>query len=268
MLLQEPANSPYDLQFQLLGFPIRVSWSFWLGSFVFGFYVCQGMEAQLGDAGPGLLALYALWMACVLVSITIHELGHALAFRQYGIQSSIVLYHFGGLAIPQSSIGGARSYGQLGPREELWIALAGPLAQLVSAVIVIGGLMIAGYHVPEFAWWPLSLLAEPLGISGGKPLYLDSAGLFVIATFYMLPSVLWAILNLVPVWPLDGGRISRSLVLLGGGNTSQALLISLIVGGAMAVYGFTNGQMFLGILFLSLAITNYQMLQQSGSWRF
>ena len=98
--------------------------------------------------------------------------------------------------------------------------------------------------------------------STGNPI--DSAGLFAMVSFYIFPSVVWALLNLIPVWPLDGGRIARSLVLMGGGDSSQALWISLVAAGGMAVYGFRTGNTFMGILFLSLAITNFQMLQHSG----
>lgn len=267
MLLQAPAESPYDVQFKLFGFPIRISWTFWLGSMVFGFNLVQLMDGVLAELSPGLAALYALWMFCLLVSITVHELGHALAFRQFGIESSIVLYHFGGLAIPRDSFGSGGSVSRLNAKQDMWIAFAGPLAQFGSAVVIIAVVLFAGYRVPAFGLWPLSLAAErvPRLTEGAR---LDSAGLIAMTTFYIWPSVAWAILNLVPVWPLDGGRISRSLVVIGGGNTYQALWISLVVGGLMALYGFRSGQTFMGILFLSLALGNYQMLQQRGDWRY
>lgn len=53
----------------------------------------------------------------------------------------------------------------------------------------------------------------------------------------------------------------RSLVMMGGGQTDTWLWISMIVGGACTAYGFSSQNMFLGILFLSLAVGNYQMLQ-------
>ncbi len=265
MLLQEPAESPYDLRFQLFGFPIRVSWSFWVGGLVFGFGLVQIMEQILGEFGPGLGALYVLWLLCLLVSILIHELGHSLAFRQYGIESSIVLYHFGGLAIPRHSFDGGRSYSQLSSGQELWIALAGPLLQILSAAVLIALLKWGDYHVLAFALMPAGLDRVPGMLEGNR---VDSAGLTAMLTFYIWPSVVWGLLNLIPVWPLDGGRITRSLVLIGGGNTNQSLWISLITAGLMAAYGFSNGQTFMAILFLSLAITNFQMLQQRGDWRY
>ena len=73
-------------------------------------------------------------------------------------------------------------------------------------------------------------------------------GLFALVAFYIFPSVLWALMNLVPVWPLDGGHIMRSIVQLRGGNMIQALWISVIAAGLMAAYGFANGQQYMGYL--------------------
>ncbi len=267
MLLQEPGESQYDLRFQLFGFSIRISWSFWIGAFVFGFYLVQLLDRGLGEAGPGIAALYLLWALCLLVSVLIHELGHALAFRQFGIESSIVLYHFGGLAIPRDSWGRGGSYSQLTAKQDMWIAFAGPLAQLLSAALLVALIKAAGYSVSAFGLSPLNHIAQlvPSLLEGNG---MDSAGLLAMTIFYIWPSIVWGLLNLIPVWPLDGGRIMKSLVLISGGNTSQSLWISLIAAALMSVYGWSNGQMFMGILFLSLAITNFQMLQQSGGWRY
>ena len=265
MLLQEPAESPYDIRFQLLGFPIRVAWTFWLGTLVFGYGLVDFFDRNLGPESPGRLILLLLWAAAVFLSILIHELGHAIAFRQFGVNSSIVLYHFGGLAIPTSSFVPGRGFARLSERQDLWIAAAGPLFQLVSAALVIGLLKGTGHEVFAFALMPAGLDRVP-GMLEGDPL--SNPMLLSLATFYIWPSVVWALLNLIPVWPLDGGRITRSLVVMGGGNIEQALWISLIAAGAMALYGFREQQLFMGILFASLAIGNYQAIQGGMRPRF
>jgi len=264
MLLQEPAESPYDIRFSFLGFPVRISWTFWLGAVVFGYGLVDSFDWALGMASPGRAPLLLLWGLCMLVSILIHELGHALAFRRYGIHASIVLYHFGGLAIPVGASLPGRSLVRLGQREDLLIALAGPVAQLASAAAVVGVMKMVGYQLLVFSWMPAGLNRIP-GMLEGAPI--DSAGLLAMVSFYIFPSVLWALLNLIPVWPLDGGRIMRSILLMSGGDTQQSLWLSVIVAGAMAAYGFSGGQTFLGILFLMLAINNFQSLQHSGGWR-
>ncbi len=262
MLLQEPPETQYDLRFNFLGFPVRVSWTFWLGAIVIGHGFAQGIDLSNQGLSPGIGPLLLLWTLCVLVSILIHELGHALAFRQFGIQSSIVLYHFGGLAIPIGSLRPGVSANRLSEKQDLWVTAAGPLAQLISAAVVIAVVKILGYSVP---FLPLGVSALP-GLSEGKQI--DSFGLLVLLIFYLYPSIFWAVLNLMPVWPLDGGRITRSLVLLSGGTTSQALWISIIAASGLAWYAFSRGGFpIMGIFFLMFAISNYQMLQQSGGWR-
>ena len=268
MLLQEPPETAYDLRFNLLGFPVRVSWTFWLGAIVFGHGFAQlldGLAAFAGLPSPGIGPLLLLWTLCLLVSILIHELGHALAFRQFGIQSSIVLYHFGGLAIPIGSFRGA-SINRLSEKQDLWVTAAGPLLQLLSAGAVIALVKLAGYRVTAFAFMPAGLDRVPGMLQGGD-LLTESFGLEALVFFYVFPSVVWALLNLMPVWPLDGGRIARSIVLLSGGTTSQALWISIIAASGLALYAFRGGQSIMGIFFLMFAFSNYQMLQQSGGWR-
>jgi Zn-dependent protease len=264
MLLQEPTQSPYDLRFQLMGFPVRISWTFWLMGVVFGYSLVQALDMAFQMASPGIMPLLILWTLCLLVSILIHELGHALAYRQNGMNASIVLYHFGGLAIPTSSFSPGRSSGRLSPQQGIWISFAGPLAQLASAAVVVAAVKAAGYKLSVFEWMPGPFEKIPGVLEGAQ---IDSPGLFALVTFYIFPSVLWALMNLVPVWPLDGGHIMRSIVQMQGGNLSQALWISVIASGLMAAYGFSNGQQYMGVLFLVLGISNFQALQQTGGWR-
>ena len=88
--------------------------------------------------------LLLLWISAIFISVVVHELGHALCFRYYRINSHIVLYHFGGLAIPDSYQ--AVGYGsQLKPGQQVAISAAGPAAQLALAFIVILIVRLAGY---------------------------------------------------------------------------------------------------------------------------
>ncbi|MCO8122844.1 site-2 protease family protein [Stieleria sp. TO1_6] len=260
MLLAEPPETEYDLRFTLLGFPIRVAWTFWLGAVVFGHSLCQAFANQNLGIGPLLIA----WTMCLLVSILIHEIGHALAFRLYGIQSSIVLYHFGGLAIPTSTYTPGRSITRIGEKEQLVIAFAGPALQLLSALVLILAVRFSGYQVAIFEWMPANLNRIPW-VTEGKAI--DSHGLLALVSFYVFPSVVWALLNLVPVWPLDGGRIARSLVVMNGGTIAHSLWISVFCSAALAFYAFTHGQPMMAIFFGMFAFSSYQMLApMNNSW--
>ncbi|MEM8665971.1 MAG: site-2 protease family protein [Planctomycetota bacterium] len=267
MLLQEPGHSPYDLRFELLGFPVRVAWSFWLAALLIGWQIVLGVEGILGDDGLPMPALFAIWSGCVFLSILIHELGHALAFRQFGVQSSVVLYYLGGLAIPTSSYSPDRGFGNLSPKQDMWVSFAGPLAQLLSAAVVGLIVVLLGYELTV-----LRMMGAPFdmipGAEGGERLDVVSPGLFALVTFYIFPSVLWAILNLIPVWPLDGGHIVRSAILSRGGNVVQALWVSVIAAALVCVYGFSVGDRFLGVMFLVLGVSSFQAIQQLSGPRF
>ena len=87
MILAEPSPSQGDLHFTLLGFPVRIHPLFWL------------VGAVLGScAGEPVLVL--MWVVAMVLCILLHELGHAVVMQAYGYRPSIVLYSFGGLAIP------------------------------------------------------------------------------------------------------------------------------------------------------------------------
>jgi len=114
----------------------------------------------------------------LFVSVAIHELGHAYAARRYGIGTrSITLWIFGGLAALESM-----------PREwnrEFWIALAGPLTSVALGVV----------------FWALLQL-----VPGGLPIVV-----FVVGWLAVINVVL-AVFNMVPAFPMDGGRILRALL--------------------------------------------------------
>jgi Zn-dependent protease len=99
------------------GIPIRIHITFLL---LLGWIGVAGSEAGKGRAGSGLLFIILLF-ACVLL----HELSHATVATRYGVRTlSITLYPIGGVALLEKSPR---------PRQEFWIALAGPLLNFVLA---------------------------------------------------------------------------------------------------------------------------------------
>ena len=85
-----PSPTPYDLKFRLLGIPVRVNPFFW------------ALAAFLGwnsESGLVFLNRILVWIACVFISILVHEFGHVFAGRLFGRESNIILYSFGGLAV-------------------------------------------------------------------------------------------------------------------------------------------------------------------------
>ncbi len=176
---------------------------------------------SVATAAAGLAFVLALF-ACVVA----HEFGHALAARKYGIQTKdITLLPVGGVArlerMPED------------PRQEFWVAMVGPAVNVVIAVAF-------------FAWLKVTSLWEPLGqltvTSGSFVERLMVANLFLVG------------FNLIPAFPMDGGRVLRAL-LAGRMDFTRATRIAAAVGqGSALVFGFLGllGNPFL--LFIALFV--------------
>ena len=177
--------------------------------------------------------LILIWVAVLFVSILIHELGHAYVGRSYGLRPQILLYGMGGLTSWKSGR-------HLSHRQSILVSLAGP-----GAGIAFGGLI----------WAFTSLDAVELTQIGG----------FVVRQLLWI-NILWSILNLMPLLPLDGGNVMSSLVHISRGYRDDRLprQISVVVGGALCAlaisYGMTFGAIFAGFL----AYSNYAALKGIG----
>lgn len=266
MLLGEPPATAYDVNFRIFGFPVRVSVWFWVVGLIYG-------SSLLSMAPIPPWRAFILWTAAVLISILIHELGHCFAFKKHGLDSRIVLYHFGGLAIP-GAWSGNRSSNQ-SPWSQIEISAAGPFFQIVSALILGVVLLVAGFEFPFVdalgIWGFITSGFQRLGFEGGRPLPSVDLGLFVY--YYSLVSIWWGIFNLLPIYPLDGGQISRSLgvAFFDQEGAKYAYLLSMVVAGYLAITRFQGGDQLMAFFFASFAYTSYQAFQASGTsyrgWR-
>jgi Zn-dependent protease len=158
-------------------------------------------------SNPGTAALFALALTGALFGcVVLHELGHALAARHFGIRTrDITLYPIGGVARLEST--GNR------PWEEFCIALAGPA---VNVVIALG----------LGALWLLMIAANPI-IAAETTL-----GHFVY--WLMVLNIGMVVFNLLPAFPMDGGRVLRA-VLSGALGQVRATRIAAGLGMALAV---------------------------------
>jgi Zn-dependent protease len=248
LLFESPPPTRYDLNFTLGNIPVRVHPLFWLIALLFGI--------SLGNV------LYILlWVPIFFGSILLHELGHAFAMRFFGQSAQIVLHGAGGLTIPESMRWG-RSWASVGltTAQENLISFAGPLAGfMLAGVIVVGTILTGGAVRVALLFgvfpWPVTHLSF-----GGA--VLD----WVVGTLLWV-NLFWGLVNLTPVYPLDGGQIARRLLIqadpLDGGRKS--LWLSVIAGAIMALLGLTLfGSIYMAFLFGLLAFQSYQALRGRG----
>lgn len=231
-------RTQYDLRFMLLGIPVQVHASFWIGALVMG--------AAVND-----LTLILTWVGCLFVSILIHELGHALAVRQAGWPVAITLYHFGGLASFQPGYGYSRG-------RAIWIAFAGPAAGFAfyGVVCLVEFLMFNG---------SVDSGQIPRLLAGHGPSPIEFA--FRSLKFINLT---WGLVNLLPVLPLDGGTICGEMLSARSSYSGQARThqIGMVVASITAGLFFMHGDFFPMILFVGLAIENYRQYEarRVGRW--
>jgi stage IV sporulation protein FB len=253
LLFQVPPPTRYDLRFTILGFPVRVHPLFWVISILFGF-----------SANNLLYTL--LWVVVIFVSILIHELGHAIALRRYGLRSSIVLHAMGGLTVPESvSWGSGWANIALSPREEIVISLAGPFAGFVFAIMIVIGVFTAGGSV-NISWF---LGFIPLPVIASVPF--GGAVLNVLIVTLLWVNFFWGIINLVPVFPLDGGNVARYALMQYDpyDGVRKSLWVSVIAGGVVALIGLVFlHSVYMALLFGFLAFQSYQTLQAQYGGRF
>ena len=246
LLFQVPPPTRYDLNFSVAGIPVRVHPLFWVISFLFGF------------SSANLLYTF-IWVLAIFLSVLVHELGHAFAFRRYGLRSSIVLHFAGGLTVPESvSWGSTWANVALSPREEIVVSLAGPFSGFLLATLLVGGVVVSGGSVAVD--WLLGFIPLPAVTS------LPFGGAFVTLLLAILVSVnvFWGLINLVPVYPLDGGNVARYALLQHDpyDGVRKSLWLSVVAGGVMAFVGLVFlRSMYMALLFGFLAFQSYQSLQ-------
>jgi membrane-associated protease RseP (regulator of RpoE activity) len=247
----EPQETQYDLRFRIAGFPVRVHPLFWLMGVILGARSADGMRL-------------VIWILVIFVSVLAHELGHALMMARFGQSARIVLYMMGGLTIPETSAWGGRQRSR-GTTEQILISAAGPAAGFLVAALIVGLVFASGgafqidFSQSLFAPWSFDLP------DGTNEYWYDLVGSLLWVNIF------WGLMNLLPVYPLDGGQIAREVLVAGDpyDGMAKSLWISVIVGGAVAVLGIVVlKSIFLAILFGSLAFSSYQILQQFGGRRW
>jgi len=245
LFFQEPSPTRFDLRFGIAGIPVRVHPTFWLIALLFG-------------SASGDLAGLLVWIPAVFVSILVHELGHAFAMRRFGRPSHITLYFGGGLTVPEAVSWGYRQADvSLTINQEIIVSLAGPAAGFLLAGLVLAGVWAAGGSLGLtflFGVLPYPLAQLP---AGGWLIGLVIGSLLWVNIF-------WGLINLMPVYPLDGGQVARYAWLKRNpwDGVRRSLWLSVIAGAIVALLGLILlNSLYVALLFGMLAFQSYRSLQ-------
>jgi stage IV sporulation protein FB len=203
MKVPEPGHTRFDLRWRLGGVPVRINPLFWLAAALLGLKYYLDPEA----GGPG---YFLFWMAAALLSVLAHQFGQVLAGRLFGLRGEVVLFGLGGRTLGIDDLPRRR--------QRVLVLLAGPL---------VNGLIVAAVLGLTYTPFPTVFLDW-----GWAPAIATGAAILVRINLY------WALLNLVPLWPLDGGRSACAIGegLLGRRGLGAALGLSLILAGGLGVW--------------------------------
>ena len=153
------------------------------------------------DTARGSPALIAAWVVVMFLGVLLHEMAHALTARAFGQQPAILLHGFGGVTywLPRGEVGAGR---------RLLISAAGP-----AVGIVVGGVLLGLQRS----------FAQP-----GAPAH-------AILDLMVQVNLWWAILNLLPMLPLDGGQVLASFLELLGLRNGRRVVhwLSLVTAGLL-----------------------------------
>jgi Zn-dependent protease len=202
---------------EFFGIELRVHWTFALLAALLAVSVFD-QTGSLAAVGR-ILALLAAVFLCVIL----HEYGHALTARHFGIRTlGITLLPIGGVAqlesIPHS------------PIQELWIALAGPAVNFVLAALLLGFFLLLGGTASDLM--PGGADASLIGWLIGLNLLLGA-------------------FNLLPALPMDGGRVLRAALALRMSNlaaTRIAARVARAIAALMVVFGVSQDQWMLALI--------------------
>jgi Zn-dependent protease len=204
-----------------------------------GRFLFMALILGINELNPAKLGI---WLVVVLVSVLIHELGHALIGKAFGLVPRIVLHGMGGHTFFEADPS-KPSRGEIGTGKSIAISLAGPFAGFLFALVVI--------------------IAQLAGVHPTHPLARHALGLLFAV------NIGWGIFNLLPMLPLDGGNVLRSILtaITKDKGDKIARIISVAIAAGIGLYALKTSQwwvLYLGVLF---GFQNVQSLRQVGQSR-
>ena len=195
--------------------PITIHPFFWLTAAIIGFLYSGALIGTI------------VWIFVILVSVLVHEMGHASTALFFGLKPRIELVALGGLTIHQ------------GDKLPFW----------KQFIIVLNG-PIFGFCLFLLAW--LLLRMPVTGFIKG------------VLSYFFIVNLIWTIFNLVPVMPLDGGQLLRIALesFFGAKGFHVSLIIGMTIAGGTSLFFFLTQNFFIGAILFLFAFQNFDMYRK------
>ena len=176
---------------------------------------------------------FAIFIGIVFVSVLLHEMAHAAVYRAYGVAPRILLQGFGGLTFGRSLSSG----------RHVLVSVAGPATNLLLSVSAYYAYLHVNTRSPEL----LFLLFETAQVN-----------------------LFWAIFNILPIMPLDGGNATSSLlsVIFKRDMTPTARILSILTGALVIGYLLKVRQTYAALFIAYFVFLNFQALGSRGPGQF
>jgi hypothetical protein len=232
-------TSPFEIRWRMLGVHFRVLPSFWLLCLLF--YLLSNQQYK--TMGENVLH-FAVLAACLLVSFLFHDFGHVIVGRFFGGEGNVVI-GWGG--------GGGMGTDPIRKRwQRILVYLAGPLASFVIAAIAVFNFIVLTPYIP-----PATI-----------PIYKE------VMSHLIQWNVFWCIINLLPIWGYDAGRIVLEVgqAISPRWGAVGAMVLSMVTCAVVAIHAYTSaigkpffpwlpkGDMFWAIVYAMLFVSNLMNL--------
>ena len=211
------------IRFNIFGIPVRVEVWFWITLALLG---DDPKFSALNSNNPTVYLHVALFVLAGFVSILIHELGHALMIKKYKLPTEIVLTTMGGYATYPS--------GRLSRKQSFLVTLAGPAVQLIFGLLILFGIQ-QQFVMPSLA-----------------------VGYFV--SKLVVISIVWAVFNCVPIFPLDGGQMLAAV--LGPRRAKGLYITGMVTAAILGLWALSVGSIFMTAFMGFFVYQNYQFYQR------
>ncbi len=238
---------------RIFGIPVQVHWTFVL---IFLWVLIKGLGEAWDWYTIGWMMAFVL---AIFFCVVLHEFGHALTARRFGVDTrDIILSPIGGVArldrLPEN------------PMHEFLVAVAGPAVNVgISLTLSVFPLAISGHSRDKFYNFFMSLAYPGSNVFA---VGLSAFDYFLFGLIFL--NIILAVFNMLPAFPMDGGRVLRALLSLRMGRlraTRLASYIGQVLAVGLVIFGiwqFSVVTAVVGVFVFVMAVNEYRMVRFDG----